>query len=98
MISRFFVDHPVFANVIALITILIGGVAVRSLPIEQYHPEIGHGQQELTLGHATALRAADNQVLYRETVRGVAFPSRRWRTAAWWVYHKVSDLFDLGLL
>jgi hypothetical protein len=22
----------------------------------------------------------------------------RWRTTAWWVWHKVSDLFDLGLI
>jgi hypothetical protein len=36
MISRFFIDHPVFANVIALITILLGVVALRQLPIEQY--------------------------------------------------------------
>src|SRR5947209_3896737 len=36
MISRFFIDRPVFANVIALVTILIGVVALRELPVEQY--------------------------------------------------------------
>src|SRR3954467_7051256 len=36
MISRFFIDRPVFANVIALVTILIGVVALRQLPVEQY--------------------------------------------------------------
>src|SRR5438270_4271487 len=36
MISRFFIDHPVFANVIALITMLLGAVAIWVLPVEQY--------------------------------------------------------------
>jgi hydrophobic/amphiphilic exporter-1 (mainly G- bacteria), HAE1 family len=36
VISRFFIDRPIFANVIAIVTIIIGLVAVRTLPIEQY--------------------------------------------------------------
>jgi hydrophobe/amphiphile efflux-1 (HAE1) family protein len=36
MISRFFIDRPVFANVLAILTILFGFVAVTRLPIEQY--------------------------------------------------------------
>src|SRR3954453_19145216 len=36
MISRFFVDHPVFANVIAVVTILFGIVALNRLPVERY--------------------------------------------------------------
>src|SRR5206468_11723063 len=39
MISRFFIDHPVFANVIAAVTILLGAVALTNLPVEQY-PQI----------------------------------------------------------
>lgn len=39
MISRFFIDHPVFANVIALVTILLGAIALYGLPVEQY-PQI----------------------------------------------------------
>ena len=39
MLSRFFIDRPIFANVIAIITMLIGAVALWSLPVEQY-PEI----------------------------------------------------------
>ena len=39
MISRFFIDRPIFANVIAIITMIVGGVAVFGMPIEQY-PEI----------------------------------------------------------
>ncbi len=36
MLSRFFIDRPVFANVIALITILFGVVAIYRLPVERY--------------------------------------------------------------
>src|SRR5438270_652872 len=36
MLSKFFIDHPVFANVIAVITVLLGGVALYQLPVEQY--------------------------------------------------------------
>jgi HAE1 family hydrophobic/amphiphilic exporter-1 len=39
MISEFFVDRPIFANVIALVTIIIGLVAVYNLPVAQY-PQI----------------------------------------------------------
>jgi multidrug efflux pump len=37
--SRFFVDRPVFAWVIAIVTMLAGGIAALNLPIEQY-PDI----------------------------------------------------------
>jgi hydrophobe/amphiphile efflux-1 (HAE1) family protein len=36
MLSRFFIDRPVFANVIAVITILFGVVALYRLPVERY--------------------------------------------------------------
>src|SRR5262249_29261843 len=39
MLSRFFIERPVFANVIAIVTMVIGGVSLWSLPVEQY-PEI----------------------------------------------------------
>jgi hydrophobic/amphiphilic exporter-1 (mainly G- bacteria), HAE1 family len=39
MISTFFINRPIFANVIAIITILLGAVALNSLPVAQY-PEI----------------------------------------------------------
>ena len=38
MISRFFIDRPVFANVIAIVTILFGVVALYKLPVERYPP------------------------------------------------------------
>jgi HAE1 family hydrophobic/amphiphilic exporter-1 len=39
MFSRFFIERPIFANVIAVITVLIGLVSLWQLPIEQY-PDI----------------------------------------------------------
>ncbi len=36
MISRFFIDRPVLANVLAMLFVLIGGVALWSLPVAQY--------------------------------------------------------------
>src|SRR5215510_8375188 len=41
-----------------------------------------HGQQEMSVRHAGALRAADNHVLYRETVRGIAFRRGMWASLA----------------
>src|SRR3954470_9485604 len=39
MLSRFFIERPIFANVIAIVTVIIGLVALWALPIEQF-PEI----------------------------------------------------------
>lgn len=39
MISRFFIDRPVFASVISIVILLAGLVSMRVLPIEQY-PDI----------------------------------------------------------
>ena len=36
MFSRFFIDRPIFANVIAIVTMLLGALALIALPIEQY--------------------------------------------------------------
>ncbi|MGO9015742.1 MAG: efflux RND transporter permease subunit [Dissulfurispiraceae bacterium] len=38
MISRFFIERPVFANVIALVTIVIGLIFLSILPVAQYPP------------------------------------------------------------
>ncbi|MEJ0095219.1 MAG: efflux RND transporter permease subunit [Methylocella sp.] len=36
MISKFFIEHPVLANVLAIIIVLIGGVALYTLPVSEY--------------------------------------------------------------
>ena len=36
MISKFFIERPIFANVIAIITIILGIVSLENLPVAQY--------------------------------------------------------------
>src|SRR5512144_1508147 len=38
MLSKFFLDRPVFAWVIAIIMMAVGGLAIYNLPISQYPP------------------------------------------------------------
>jgi len=38
MLSKFFLDRPVFAWVIAIILLSLGGLAIYSMPISQYPP------------------------------------------------------------
>lgn len=38
MLARFFIERPVLANVIALVTLLLGGIALVGLPVAQYPP------------------------------------------------------------
>ncbi len=52
---------------------IVAALEAQHIGVEQYYPELGHGQQELSIGHAPALDAADRQVFYRETVRAVAY-------------------------
>ncbi|MGZ3672699.1 MAG: glutamine synthetase family protein [Ktedonobacterales bacterium] len=51
---------------------ILGTLDQQDLHVEQFMPELGPGQQELSIEHADALRAADNVLVVRETVRGVA--------------------------
>ncbi|ATE63406.1 efflux RND transporter permease subunit [Rhizorhabdus dicambivorans] len=62
--SRFFIDRPIFAWVIAIILMLAGIVALRSLPIEQF-PEIA--PPKVTI--ATAYPGADAQTLENSTTQ-----------------------------
>jgi glutamine synthetase len=61
---------------------LVASLEAQGLEVEHYYPELGHGQHELSVRHAGALRAADNHVLYRETIRGVAFRHGLWASLA----------------
>jgi glutamine synthetase len=51
---------------------LAGALEAQGIVLEQYYAELGHGQHEISTDHAPALAAADQQVLVRETIRGVA--------------------------
>ncbi len=56
----------------AVIDDIIAALESQEIAIDAYYPELGHGQHELPIRHAPALRAADKQIWFRETVRNVA--------------------------
>lgn len=56
----------------AVIQDIVAALSAQGVVVEQYMPELGPGQQEMSTRHAPALRAADNQITYRQTVRAVA--------------------------
>lgn len=60
----------------------VRAIQAQGMAVELYHPELGHGQQELSIRHAPALAAADRQVWYRETARGVAWRHGLWASLA----------------
>ena len=47
MLSRFFIDRPIFAWVIAIVIMLAGALAIRTLPVAQY-PDIALPQVSIT--------------------------------------------------
>jgi glutamine synthetase len=55
-----------------VISEMIDALVAQGIQPEQYYAELGPGQQELPVRYADALRAADNQLAVRDTVRGVA--------------------------
>jgi len=71
-------DNTVFCGTGAMnlhlnfIADLADALIAQGIEVEEYYPESGPGQQELTIARAEAMRAADRQITYRETVRGEA--------------------------
>lgn len=59
------IGTPVIADIME-------ALAAQGIIPEQYYPELGHGQHELSISPTDLLTAADNQVRYRDTVRAVA--------------------------
>ncbi|HEY6835004.1 MAG TPA: glutamine synthetase family protein [Gaiellaceae bacterium] len=51
---------------------LVAALDAQEIGLEQYYSELGHGQHEISTPHRPALQAADEQLLTRETIRGVA--------------------------
>jgi glutamine synthetase len=51
---------------------IASALSTQGIQIEQYYPELGHGQQELSVAPRPVLAAADTQVLVRETIRSVS--------------------------
>jgi glutamine synthetase len=51
---------------------LVAAIERQGIVLEQYYAELGHGQHEISTGHAPALTAVDEQLFVRETIRAVA--------------------------
>ena len=51
---------------------IVEALEEQDIQVEEYLPELGHGQQELSVTPRPAIQAADTQVLVRDTIRGVA--------------------------
>jgi len=51
---------------------LVSALDAQEIGLEQYYAELGHGQHEISTPHRPALQAADEQLLVRETIRGLA--------------------------
>ena len=62
MISHFFIDRPIFATVLSIVIVILGGVAVLDLPIAQY-PEVAPPTVSVTATYPGA-----NAVTVAETV------------------------------
>jgi len=51
---------------------IVEALEKQGIQVEEYLPELGHGQQELSVTPRPAVPAADTQVMVRDTIRGVA--------------------------
>ena len=63
-LSRFFIDRPIFAWVIGLIIMLVGGVAITRMPIAQY-PSIAPPQIGITVDYPGASAETVNNTVVR---------------------------------
>src|SRR4029453_13523220 len=60
VISHFFIDRPIFATVLSVVIVIVGGVALTQLPIAQY-PEVAPPTVQVTATYpgANAKTVAD---------------------------------------
>ncbi|HAJ62376.1 MAG TPA: glutamine synthetase [Cyanobacteria bacterium UBA8543] len=71
-------DETVFASTLAMdlhqvvIDEMVEALVEQGILVEQYHPESGPGQQEISVLYTNALAAADQQIAFRETIRAIA--------------------------
>jgi HAE1 family hydrophobic/amphiphilic exporter-1 len=73
MISKFFIERPVLANVLAILMVLIGGVALYDLPVSQY-PDVVPPTVQVTTRYpgASAITLMDTVALpIEQQVNGV---------------------------
>jgi glutamine synthetase len=71
-------DQTVFATTLSMdmhwpvVDAIAAALIDQGLTLEQYYPESGPGQQEISVRYTDALDAADQHIIYRETVKAVA--------------------------
>ncbi len=72
-------DETLFASTQAMdlhwevINEIADSLIAQGIPVEQYYPESGPGQQEISIRYTDALAAADWQIAFRQTVRAIAY-------------------------
>lgn len=72
------VDNTPFASTYSMdvnreiIDEIVKALILQGMEVQQYYPESGPGQQEITVKYTGALRACDNQIIFRETIRAIA--------------------------
>ena len=73
MISKFFIERPIFANVIAIVTIILGLVCFYPLPVAQYPPIVPPTIQVTTRypGASAEVVAATVGIPIEQAVNGV---------------------------
>ena len=98
MISRFFIERPIFANVIALVTVLIGAVFIYGLPIAQY-PEIVPPTIQVSTrypGASAEVVAATIGVPLEQAINGVENSIYMSSTSASDGSYQLTITFDVG--
>src|SRR5262249_13795843 len=98
VISKFFIERPIFANVIAFITVIIGGVFFYRLPVAQY-PEIVPPTIQVSTrypGASAEVVAATRGVPVVEALHGVEGPIYLSSTSASDGSYPLTVPFDVG--
>jgi hydrophobic/amphiphilic exporter-1 (mainly G- bacteria), HAE1 family len=98
MISAFFIERPIFANVIALVTVLIGAVCLYALPVAQY-PEIVPPTIQVTArypGASAEVVASTIGVPIEQSINGVEGSIYMSSTSASDGSYTLTVTFDVG--
>ena len=98
VISEFFIERPIFANVIALITVIIGAVCLYVLPVAQY-PEIVPPTIQVTTrypGASAEVVAATIGVPLEQAINGVEGSIYMSSTSASDGSYTLTVTFDVG--
>ena len=61
---------------------LIDCLTQQEIFVEQFYPELGHGQHELSIKYAPAMEACDKYIVVKEALRGLALKNNLFFTAA----------------